>query len=448
MNLFFFFIKLKYKAYLNFSNWKNWLIDFAAVLFASIIGSSVGILYDALLVKKSPTANLLLPMVNGCLYMTPIFLRFFIAGFSKKFLLSPHYPIAKKSIVVLDIILYGFCRTINFALTAFLIGLYIKSHYFKQTEMLFSFLFLVVGILFTENLTNAISFGKYKYLIINVLVIILFSFTNHWVYLINALPLILITNIGLMLFLYWQQYEPVSNSLTGKFSYSLILPNIHLKMAFGNSLYKKSLATSMAFKISVWLYVLYLSKFKYTHTDEILIFNKAILIASMPIILFTYIYNNIWGYFKALALNLLINGGNYKVFLYQYCKLLWPILLIDFLVSVILLITFGVLSIPFFLYYLFYTAYAIALGTFGSFLMYFEIKKSLSFTSVRGNASLLINLLSLACLIPFSFLNDVEFRSYRLLLIPLIIAIIINILYKKIGYFFIDKLKMKVVKSV
>ncbi|TGD78253.1 hypothetical protein [Hymenobacter wooponensis] len=116
----------------------------------------------------------------------------------------------------------------------------------------------------------------------------------------------------------------------------------------------------------------------------------------LPTIGFTYVNNNLFGAIGAVTANEIVRLGLTKRLLLLYIRLVGPVLLLDCLVSVTLLIALfpqhrwpllGLLPLA--------AATLLALGLWGSLYKAKAIGKSLDLANMRGNASNLINLLSI-----------------------------------------------------
>jgi hypothetical protein len=153
-----------------------------------------------------------------------------------------------------------------------------------------------------------------------------------------------------------------------------------------------------------------------------------------PLLLFTNVFNNLWGYHKSLWLANFFSNQSFKNIIIQILKLLWQPLLIDlviFLVYLVLMEKFsGIMLITYFSTVITYTIFSLL----ASFIMPCHIGKSISFGTNLNTSyqSLIISLIIL-----FISILIVSFSFGVYIILPLIILtnmILIIILIKRWNY--------------
>ncbi len=206
--------------------------------------------------------------------------------------------------------------------------------------------------------------------------------------------------------------------------------------------YKRSLITALLFKGILLIVVTLLLRFK-LHVDYTVSSSSAasfLYAFTFPIAIFTFIHNNVWGYSKNLAINLIIANSSVRRFFKVYLNLLIPSLLSDFTVVFILALVFRFLSIRLLILYAIISAFSIIFGFIGSYVRYKNINSAMTFTSIRPNASPIVNILTLTPIIGV-FLNI----KITLLLLTLFIGCMLYF-QKKLHRWMFKILKMRMIK--
>ncbi|WP_045689667.1 hypothetical protein [Hymenobacter sp. AT01-02] len=152
-----------------------------------------------------------------------------------------------------------------------------------------------------------------------------------------------------------------------------------------------ALSIALVFKVTI---LVLSSRMTAKHGDPL---NGIFWMTFLPTISFTYVNNNLFGAVGAVAANEIARLGLTKRLLHLYLRLVGPVLLADCLVSAVALLTLfpqgrwnllGLLPLA--------AGTLLVLGLWGSLYKAKVISKSIDFTNMRGNASTLINLLSIA----------------------------------------------------
>jgi len=414
MNLYLFLLKKKIVSYISKKNWKVWILDFFIFLFYTFFSYKTSSLHH--LIKQ----NDLISTLYIFAFFTPLAINILLFGFNKHFFMSKHYPIRKLKLVVLNLSIFGVLKIRNLALITSLWIFYFKTSLSLDKIIIAHILFLI-GISITENLVNAIiASNKKKYFIFIFLlflspIYLILNFIDIDILLLLCSSLILFLSIYLYFHFYSKiELEEINYSNPNKNQISSFL---HLNLFLRNNVYRNSIGVALIFKV---LGFLYLNNQQPLPSDgDYNLIHKSLLSLCFPIITFTFVYNNTWGYFKTTALNLVISGSNVKRYLFYYWKLLEPALIADLLISIILLIIFGYLTPTFIIWYIIFTFYAMTVSILGSFIKYTPITKSLSFISFKQNTSILINVLTIFGTIPF-IIFDNTIQSYLFLLATLL----------------------------
>lgn len=136
--------------------------------------------------------------------------------------------------------------------------------------------------------------------------------------------------------------------------------NLSLKLLWNNKTVRLPLLVAFAFKIAVLLGTFLLFKIKGIH-----LFEKQIILwlFASPLMIYTYVFHNVWGFWKNLWLTMELRIGNYKPMTRQIFRLISIPLAIDFLITVpILLIPWA--DVGFILLFYFTTSLYLFLQSF------------------------------------------------------------------------------------
>src|SRR6185437_11106749 len=175
--------------------------------------------------------------------------------------------------------------------------------------------------------------------------------------------------------------------------------------------------------------------------DEALSRAPFILCLIMPVILFSYVYNNFWGYFYPIAINNLITGNDTAPQIRTYLYFLTPELLLDATLTAGILIVRHMLDIKIILCYLAMTALCIPVGIISSFRKYFFVPGVFDFQQMRGKTSRFytFSLLIPALLLGFIYTEDRLFAAALALIT--IIAITLFVYIHRNKHSLLNKLK-------
>ncbi len=430
MDLYLKFWQLRIKMYFSGSAWKTIVLDLFLTLIFIYAGFVVSILFNKSAVNQIISHDHLIKLICVSLLATPTVIKIIFADFNKKFKYSKHFPGSSKKISTLDLLVYGFLNIKNLSVLFFLLSFFISSSELFVYEYFYLILFSISGILMAENIVNAITFRNVKYfglvtfaLFLVIAILIRGNLDTLGLMAISALVAI----CCFFSYLFFYELPGVESKNISSFnSY-----NIYLSLVMRKKTFKKSLFTFLIFKcMAVFFLIIYsfhLPSLDNTeHTFLLIVFYLAIL----PFGLFTYVFNNIWGYYKSLALNLVISNSSLKKYLHSFLELfLFPIIG-DVIISSFLLIVAGYFSFHFLLYYSLFCLYAFPLGFLASLLKYKEINTGMSFTSTKAKASLLANFLTLSGLVPLIFLTQNLLIGLSMVLILLIPSIVLYVLIK------------------
>ncbi len=432
MKLIYFFIHKKLKNYYSINNWKKIVADslFGICLIAYAAGMATAYNFS---LRSGKIFNLpsfkILEIIKFSLFFIPIFLKFYPSVKLKQFIIKPQFPVNRLKIAVIDLVAVGFYKTINITLFLTVLTFSLVARSDAHVAVIL-FLFLFAGILSSENIINAISWSKYAYLIIIVGALILISFsirTNSDLESFKEYQLLflLIMNIALLLF-YFLFYD-------NKDEFRAMTKSLMFKGAISSkfSLPVKILLRTKNFRTIIFFGILLKFTFialfffgRHITLDFVLnnVFFAPVFLS--PIILFTYVFNNTWGYFYSLELNHLIINSSFVKQLHTFFSLLVPVLIVDISLTFCFLYYFHILEWKLILVYLIFSFYCAPLSIISSFAKYFYIFHIFDFTKT-GNTS---PLFSVIMLLP-AFICGLIYNNSLYFIIFVIVLTIIAIIF-------------------
>lgn len=432
MRLLLFFFKKTYINYFSVKNLFFFISDLFLILITYYLSNKFINLFNLNKINTILNQNNLLILMYSIIGTIPILFKFIFGGFIKTFSFSLHYPIIRYKIAILDLFLSGFNNLKYLIISLSLWYIYYNTS-ISIITIINAHLFLIIGITLIESIIHSIFNFKYSHLIKTILLIL---FVILIISLLNISDTIFFICLSLSAILFFINY--INN-----YNYSLNLnfnskssPFIFLNILYAKKAYLNSFVVALVFKI-IAFFALY-NELKNENNIEQSEIEKVFVILSFPLIIFTFIYNNTWGYFKKITINLMTVKSSLKMYLKVFLKLLSPALIFDFLLSTIILISLGYYNFSFVYLYFLFCIYALSIAFFGSFLRYFPIEKSLSFTSFRRNTSLMLNILTIVGITPFIFFEKDKTSTYFYLFIPIIIAFILFLVF---SFLFENKIK-------
>jgi hypothetical protein len=429
MSLVFFFLKLKLKLLLVNSQKKFPVLLISIGCFLFIVYSYFFTFY---LNKSLNTGIVLWQQISNTAYLFLIILvfvsDFFPKYYSSKEFVSIIYPLnsCKRTLIgLIDDFISRFYFVILLFLSVF--SLFVEIQYFKKVNFFFCILFgifsshIVSKILRCYIERNFIC-KKIKFIVLLCIVFSLFIYFLFLNFFYNSAILNFLfasSQFGLLVLINRFSIDSTPLLLRSQ------LP-IAFQLLTRNKQYRISITIMIITKITAFLFFLWLK----VKSQDIAFMIPMILFTS-PILVFTYLFNNFFGYFTNFLVIFKISHFGTFPLIGFFCLILFPIVLIDFIIS-LFLIWNEYVSTSWFLFYF----SLIFLLTIVSF--YLSIFKSKPITNAFSSSSNrpVINLVSffptlLATLI-FIFKQDLIFTlSIINVLIGSFILVLFHIQYKK-----------------
>lgn len=449
MKIILFLLKRKLQSYFHVNNWKSILGNAFYTLLLLVYAFFAGFMYNA---TKSDKAALLLNSVFFSLLLIPIIYKFFPSFSLKKVMVAPQYPLSKIQKTTIDLIAFSLNRTIYFILLFFVFIFYFSAQSLPAIELFKLLLYWLAGMLFAENFINALSWQKYIQLF---LLFILFGlcYANNNLYWLRINPIVFFAAVNISLFFtYYFFYQDKEIAIPKrrkvqkniKRSYWRII----WKLLIRNRVFILYLLIGSIIQFLFPALVLASPKIRLKiHSLEYLF--KALPFFSaffLPTILFTYIYNNLWGYYSDLQINQLIIKSKLIDSIKVYISLLIIPLLSNFIIINVFLLFFHLLTIKIEILFLISCFLFAPIGVISAYTQYFIVEKNYSFGKLGRRTSLAyILLLFLLCTILGAFYST---QYYIATIIgALLCSGVLLIVVLKNEKYFVNKLKEKMLNK-
>ena len=395
--------------------------------------SIVGYLYiPHLLGKAFHLENSELPMPILILFtqfilFAPLLSLFFPAFVAKRNILPAYLPLAKYKLFLLDFI-SSIGRRASLSIVAMTIGFVYNFHAANSLALSIIILAGLNALLFTDAIVNIISFQKHRWWTLITLAVAL-----------NILPRWL--QEGQTLLLSLQIFSLVILSYTVWTTYSVLFPKKRNKgttirpgnQQFTSLVFKEISRNAMAKKAVLLILIIkalllfirpYLTG-KYTAGAALQPLDLLIL---SPLLIFTSIFNNSFGYFRNLYFNIWLFNDRPGQYLQVFGTLLMPLMVTDAIISLSYLLWFDLFSWQNIAFYFTAAIYLMLIAIITSCLLPKKVEDQ-SLSSIKKGTSTWASILSMLPFILISVLH--QSRAYLTLLISLAIALVALIVYMK-----------------
>jgi len=420
------------------------LLRLVLVLTSVFYGTIGSLLLNKTHLKSSASLSTVFTIIHFVIVLF-ILLRNILPLYSKRKIIIPNYfPVSKFKRVIIN-----FIDVIYSPLTIYLLvfTLFLSlSPLYNLYEIGITYLVIFNSFLLELVLKKVLDEG-YKnttfYLFITLITIVFFGFVLV-TYTLNSLLIFLLLFGVFFIFLNWY--------LEGRIIQKIASKNAHLKNTENSKLYTftKLLFSRSSLKVSLLVAVVFKLLFLgssilvYTKKGQFL-FDSGLMFYAIisPLVHFTYIFNNYFGYTKELWLIFHL-GQKRKELILSYFTPLVFILSIDFVVSMLAMSFMDKLNILFVLKYLF-TAIVLTLnGLISSFLLPKNINSQFSFeSSMQTNTSVIASIISIGFLGITLFFNSflLQILIFSIIItIQAVILIRLNKQYSNVNYSFFKKI--------
>jgi hypothetical protein len=445
--LFYFFVAAHFRGYFSKANWKAWVFDLLFSVLFAIYGSAAGLLLNTR-TRHGIQQTRFFWYVDLFVTLAPALFTLSFSGLIKKFRLSHHYPLDKFQVALLDFVVAGLLKSSNLLIFIGLIFFIAVGNAIPVACIAGIGFFFMAGIVFRENLINAMAAGSiWAWVSVPLMAALLaFPYFNAG-FTAGVLLGIGFVSMLIQMAVYFITYRQrvVDEAPTSVLS----VKDPFLKLVLQNRLYRKTLITGLVFKTGALIYMTMLFRYKLKVTDTTIPELSFVLNAIyLPVLIFTYGFNNAWGYFRSLGLSLAIAGAPARDYLRYLRYLLRGPVLLDFFLGTATLWVTGFLKYQQVLFYVVFYFYALQIAFFSSFYRYARVSEGLSFRRFKGNTPILFNLLSFAGIIPLSVANDFSLRSFLLILTPVIAGSLFYFVNRQLGAYLQKKMKDRLIKNI
>jgi hypothetical protein len=395
MKLYTFLLRKRTIAYFSLSdNWKEQLGDLLLAVLLLFTAISLAVLSNYAIAHPGNRFNpaILFRAMKLTVLISPVILKLFPSFSMKRAFVGPEYPLSKYRVAFLDLFALSLYRT-RYGIYVLYISAYcLIAHHVDGGDVLSLFLLLATGVLSAENIVNAISWRKYFYLLIVLLAatgqyLIANSGDNTARWLLSSL-LLVVLNIVLYFLYYERNYEGnasyESSYSTKESTGQRISGNLHWRLVIRNKSVVTVLLIGIGFKLLIMANFFFL---KDGSLDMVMDKVPFLLCLILPIILFSYVYNNTWAYFYEVTLNNLIVEVNPRRYIRMYLELLFPALIADALLTFACLGMAHIMEIKMIITYLVFAFFSVAIGIISSFNKYFPVPAAFDFNRFRAKTS-------------------------------------------------------------
>jgi len=366
-------------------------------------------------------------------------LRMFFPNYQAMKLLFPkYYPISKGKRYLASLI-NDFQSAYFFYLSVFIV---ITTVYLDNAHVKFltsSFLALLNAQLLRRYLQYQIDFTSKRYIVsVMGLFVILSFFIAFFLFKIDLSALLILLTVALLLIGYFQESN-IDSAKQREINSSSDKSNITVKLLFNNKKVRLVLLIALLFKAFFLVSDFLVFIKKGAHLFSLNGISLYVLYIS-PLIMFTYVFNNIWGFWKNILLSIETRIGEYQPLMYLGLRLMVIPLLIDMAITVPFIILVGNNIELLLIFYATSMVYLVMLSFLWSLITSKKIKKTFQF---NGTTSTLSALLSLIIILPFTTMKmNYWFYSFTaLLIIAGFIGLWLSVkMYKEKKYILIDRL--------
>ncbi len=361
----------------------------------------------------------------------PLFSLFLPTFTMKKNVLPPYLPVKRRTLFWIDFILFLFNRPALSAfsmVTGFLIFLK-AGDVGVYLVILFS---LVNSIALIEYVSNLISWKKYVWAISFVPAIFVLLIPKLLGY-----KMSIEAGIQFLLFLilapscwftFSNKYSTTKHQRTSKRKINKIMFLLPLKEIIANKTTRSLIAIYFIAKIFILLVLPKALSIPVT-TKNSFIGDPIQLMFFFPILLFAYIYNNSFGFFKTLFIGIYLYNDRTLKYISLYMSLFLPFLFTDAIISIVYLIINHLFNCGNVLIYIIVCLYSIIVAIMSSCLEPRKIE-TLALGRMNKNTSTIANLILMVPVFGISLIH-INYACYLIPIICLLLSLIAFVFFIK-----------------
>lgn len=422
----YFFLKEKTKTYFNTDNLELILLRFLLLLISCIYGLSGSLMLS---IAPVESLNKIITLINFIIILLILFRNILPIYNKKRKIIPSYFPVSNFKRTIVDFIDAAYTPLITY-LIVFTFSLSL-SPFYNLKELIITCIVVLNALLLELSLKKVLDedLDKKFYHLLLVIIAIVFLGFNLTAFAMNNLLIILLINGVLSFFLKWY--------LEGVyvFIYKVSFPQkkagrsafyTFISLLFTRSSIKIALLVAIIFKI-LFISVNVLS---YSRKGYFLFNSEFLLYLFLsPVIYFTYIFNNYFGYTKEywLIFNL---SQNKKILLLAFFIPLLFILFFDLSISILAMSYMSMLSILSLIKYFFLTLVLSLNALLTSFFLPKKISSEFSFDSFKNNTSVIASFISFG-FVSVLFLDSNFIQIILFFIIFIIQSIILLISFNK-----------------
>lgn len=436
MEIIVFLLKNKFKGFFRSNNTESLIGNALYALVLLLYAGAAGYLFSHGAHDKAP---LIMQAICYSLLFVPLFYKVFPSFSLKKLIIAPQYPISRVQKATIDLFAFALFKTIYLILLLFVLVFYFSAGPLPLTGLITLLLYWITGILFAENLLNAISWRKKGYIALLALLCVLYYLALKFAGNLHLPQSALLLGISVVLvfafYIFYQDQETSFSRSAKRPSDSFIPKKGYWRIVCSILIGNNNAATSMLMGvlcINTLMAIIFLSGQKTGATGLDALFAKIPFMAFcfLPLVLFTYVFENLWGFYYQLAVNNLIIQPNFKKQLKVYLSLYLPAVLVMLITTSVITVCYHCFSWKILLAYVAFSGLGIPIGFLSSNLRYKRMEKNFDFLRIRTATSLIatISMLVLAAVIGYFYPS--KYFLYAMGAILLAGAMLLGIIYK------------------
>lgn len=379
-------VRKRWSYFFSLDNFPSIIVYFLLIMVSFFMASAIKSLYlfmERGVIKTDH--NTTTTVVCSLLLFLPIMVKFFPSVSRRQHIINKHYPLPEKKAANFELWYALFSSVWTYCIVVFSATIIINNHFINLYQSCSIIFAGIIGLMLAENFICAYhSKGKLHLACLLTILIITLSIlclypTNEELLLVLLTPM-LVFCYALFIFFYEKrtfEATPIKDSLLCKTSKNPLWKTTINRKKFVNAVVL-SILFQFCFTIVSMAYVI----------DEIPS-TKYYIFSS--VFLYSYCFNNLWGFFPSVALNIIVANRGTATIIKYYSYILLPALLLQLLVNVFLLSFWyqDILSFKFVMGSLGLLVFITALGVYFSFVKAKKIREAITLNAFDHSSSLI-----------------------------------------------------------
>ena len=434
MEIIIFLLKNKFKGFFRLNNAESLIGNALYALVLLLYAGAAGYIFGHGDQKKAP---LIMQAVIYSLLFVPLFYKVFPSFSLKQLVVAPQYPISRVRKATIDLVAFALYKTIYLILLLFVWVFYFSAGTIPLTGLITLLLYWLTGLLFAENLLNAISWRQKGYIALMLFLCALYYLDLKFAWMLPQTPFLLGSSAVLIFAFYFfyqdqeQRYDRSAKRTSGSVTKRSGYWRIVCRILIGNNNATTSMLMGLVL-INTLMAIVFLTGQKAGGAGLDVLFAKIpfMTFCFLPLVLFTYVFENLWGFYYQLEVNNLVIHPTFKKQLKIYLSLYLPAVLAMLMATSIITICYHSFSWKILLSYVAFSGLAIPIGFLSSNLRYKRMEKNFDFLRIRTATSLIATICMLILAAVIGYFYPSKYFLYAMGGILLVGAVLLGIIYK------------------